>query len=245
MAVMGLHGTRLLGRLWIALVLSAGLVGVEAAETTVLSGYQAGARVWVEQTLASQVPRDTALRYEVAVGDLDSRLKLAPCGSVEYYLPTGARLWGKSRVGMRCTDGMSRWNVSWPLAVKAFAPAWVVKSPLLVGAALRDADVVRVEVDWAEDVAPVVADRADWIGQLANRALQTGQTLRQGMIKPAQVFQAGASVRVLAQGSGFQAAADAQALSAGVVGQSARVRMDNGRVTSGLVLDARTVKIDL
>ena len=69
--------------------------------------------------------------------------------------------------------------------------------------------------------------------------------MRQGMIKPAQVFQAGTQVRVVAQGSGFQVTSDGQALSAGVVGQAARVRMDNGRVMSGIVLDGRTVKLEL
>ena len=38
---------------------------------------------------------------------------------------------------------------------------------------------------------------------------------------------------------------DAQALAAGVVGQSVRLRMDSGRIVSGLVMDARTVKLDL
>jgi flagella basal body P-ring formation protein FlgA len=65
------------------------------------------------------------------------------------------------------------------------------------------------------------------------------------MVRPAQVFQAGSQVRVVAQGVGFQIAADGQALTPGVVGQSARVRMDNGRVASGLVLDVKTVRIDL
>jgi flagella basal body P-ring formation protein FlgA len=65
------------------------------------------------------------------------------------------------------------------------------------------------------------------------------------MVRAPQVFQAGAQVRVLAQGSGFLVTGEAQALSAGVVGQAARVRMDSGRVTSGTVLDARTVKIEL
>jgi flagella basal body P-ring formation protein FlgA len=65
------------------------------------------------------------------------------------------------------------------------------------------------------------------------------------MVKAAQVFQAGAQVRVLAQGPGFQVSGDAQALSAGVVGQGARVKMENGRVASGMVLDTHTVKIDL
>jgi flagellar basal body P-ring formation protein FlgA len=50
---------------------------------------------------------------------------------------------------------------------------------------------------------------------------------------------------VLAQGAGFQIVADGLALSAGVIGQSARVRMDNGRVMSGLVSDHKTVQLDL
>jgi flagella basal body P-ring formation protein FlgA len=146
---------------------------------------------------------------------------------------------------MRCIDGLSRWNVFLPVTVKAMAPAWVVRNPLPVGVAIKDADLTQIEVDWAEETASVVADRAEWLGQLANRTLATGQTLRQGMIKPAQVFQAGATIRIVAQGTGFQAASDAQALSVGVVGQLARFRMDNGRVASGVVLDGRTVKIDL
>jgi flagella basal body P-ring formation protein FlgA len=65
------------------------------------------------------------------------------------------------------------------------------------------------------------------------------------MVKPVQVFSAGAPVRVVAQGAGFQISADAQALTAGVVGQPTRVRMEGGKVSSGVVVDARTVRIDL
>jgi len=105
--------------------------------------------------------------------------------------------------------------------------------------------VVQTEVDWAEEANSVLIDPALWQGHMATRVLTTGQTLRQGMVKPAQVFQAGAMVRLVAQGAGFQVSSDAQALSAGVVGQQARVKLDNGRVSSGLVVDSRTVKIDL
>ena len=108
-----------------------------------------------------------------------------------------------------------------------------------------EADAIESEVDWAEENSPIVASPAQWVGQVAARALTTGQPLRLGMIKPAQVFQAGAQVRVIAQGAGFQITSDGQALSAGVVGQPARVRMDNGRVMMGVVLDSRTVKLDI
>jgi flagella basal body P-ring formation protein FlgA len=65
------------------------------------------------------------------------------------------------------------------------------------------------------------------------------------MVKATHVFQAGAQVRVLARGSGFEIVTSGQAISGGVIGQSARVRMDNGRVMTGMVADSRTVRMDL
>ena len=208
--------------------------------------YQRVALQWARVAAKDAVPTSAVpLKLEVAVGGLDPRLRLAPCGNVEAYLPPGARLWGHSRVGLRCVDGMTKWNVSLPLTVKATGKAWVVRTAVANGAILSQSDVVEAEVDWAEDTNPVVQGAENWLGQVATRPLTTGQTLRQGMVRPAQVFQPGALIRVVAEGVGFQASADAQALSAGVVGQQARVRMDNGRVTSGVVLDSHTVKVEL
>jgi flagella basal body P-ring formation protein FlgA len=227
-------------------------MGVFMLSTTAMAQQQPGTefqditQTWLRSAVASAQPAGpAALRMDVTVGSLDSRLKLAACGNIEPYLPPGSRLWGKTRIGLRCVDGMSRWNVSLPVTVNAFGKAWVIKGQVPAGTALTAADVVEVEVNWAEEVSPVLRDPALWMGQIATRLLTTGQTLRQGMVKPAQVFQAGAQVRVLAQGVGFQVTSDAQALSAGVVGQPARVRMENGRVTSGTVLDTRTVQVDL
>lgn len=215
------------------------------AQEMALGDLQALAQRWVRDAVAKTNADTPGLRMESTVGALDSRLRLAVCGNVEPYIPPGARLWGRNRVGLRCVDGMGRWNVSLPVVVKAMGPAWVLKGQVSPGAVLGESDVVESEVDWAEEPTAVLQDRALWVGQTTTRVLVAGQALRQGMVKPAQVFQAGASVRVVAQGPGFQVSSDAQALSAGVVGQSARVKMDNGRVTSGTVLDMRTVKIDL
>jgi flagella basal body P-ring formation protein FlgA len=227
-------------------------MGVFMLSTTAMAQQQPGTefqditQTWLRSAVASAQPAGpAALRMDVTVGSLDSRLKLAACGNIEPYLPPGSRLWGKTRIGLRCVDGMSRWNVSLPVTVNAFGKAWVIKGQVPAGTALTAADVVEVEVNWAEEASPVLRDPGLWMGQIATRLLTTGQTLRQGMVKPAQVFQAGAQVRVLAQGVGFQVTSDAQALSAGVVGQPARVRMENGRVTSGTVLDTRTVQVDL
>lgn len=201
---------------------------------------------WLDNAVSSVRPSGVMpLRTEVVVGELDSRLRLAPCAKVEPYVPVGTRLWGKTRLGLRCLDGVAKWNVFLPVTIRAYGAAWVIKGPVAPGAVLTESDAIEAEVDWAEEASPIVANPAQWVGQVASRALTTGQALRQGMVKPAQVFQAGVQVRVVAQGAGFQISSDGQALSAGVVGQPARVRMDNGRVMTGVVLDGRTVKLEM
>lgn len=199
---------------------------------------------WLDDAVArSQSASTAALRMEVSVGSLDSRLRLAPCTHVEPYIPVGLRLWGRTRLGLRCTDGGGRWNVFLPVTVKAFGPAWVLRDNVVAGTVLTPADAIEAEADWAADASPVVADPAQWVGQTASRSLVAGQPLRQSMVKPAQVFSAGAQVRVVAQGPGFEVASDAQAMTPGVVGQTVRVRMDNGRIATGVVQDLRTVRL--
>jgi flagella basal body P-ring formation protein FlgA len=201
---------------------------------------------WLNDAVATAGDAGVApLRMEVVVGELDRRLRLAPCDRVEPYIPAGMRLWGKTRLGLRCLAGSAKWNVFLPVTVKAYGTAWVVKGNVAPGAVLTEADAIESEVDWAEEASPIVASPSQWVGQVAVRALTTGQALRQGLLRPAQVFQAGTQVRVLAQGAGFQITSDGQALSAGVVGQPARVRMDNGRVMVGVVLDGRTVRLEI
>jgi len=208
--------------------------------------YQMLAQQWVGGVVSgAQSDTTTAFRFDVRVGKLDSRLKLAPCGKVEPYLHPGSRLWGTTRIGLQCADGVSRWNVSLPVTVSAFGKAWVIRDQVAVGAKLTEADVMEAEVDWALESAKVLKDKSLWLGQLTTRVLHTGQTLREGMVRPAQVFQAGTQVRVVARGSGFEVSSDGQALSAGVVGQIARVKMENGRIASGVVLDVRTVRIEI
>ncbi len=203
-------------------------------------------QAWVEKAVADARPNGAApLRMVVQVGALDSRLSLAPCAQVEPYMPPGARLWGKTRIGLRCIDGASRWNVFLPVQVQAFGQTWVIRSDVPAGAALALDDAVMAEVDWAQEDQSVLADPELWVGQTATRGLRTGQVLRRGMVKPSQVFQAGSMVRIVAKGPGFSVTSGGQALSAGVVGEMARVRVDNGRVVSGLVLDMRTVQVNL
>lgn len=200
-------------------------------------------KAWLESAVATS--NTAALRMQVVVGELDSRLHLAPCARIEPYIPPGARLWGATRLGLRCLEGSARWNVFLPVTVRAFGTAWVLKSNIAAGTAVAADDALASEVDWAQQASPIVANAAQWVGQVATRSLVAGEALRQNMLRPAKVFQAGSQVRVLASGNGFEVTSDAQAISDGVIGQPARVRISNGRILSGVVQDNRTVKLEI
>jgi flagellar basal body P-ring formation protein FlgA len=203
------------------------------------------ARAFVAPALAAALPPGNggaALRPEVVFGTLDSRLRLAPCARVQAHLPPGTRLWGRSRIGLRCVDGPTRWNVFLPVTVRAWGPAWVLRHPVAAGSTLSADDAELAEIDWAEQAAPVLAAPALWVGQQAAHALLAGQALRQTMVRPAQVFAAGSPVRVVHAGAGFEVAISGEALGPGLPGQAVRVRLHGGRVVSGLVRDAQTVE---
>ena len=90
-----------------------------------------------------------AVRVVIEAGKLDPRLRLAPCERIEPYLPPGARAWGRTRVGLRCVQGPSPWNVYLPVTVKVFAPAWVAVAALPAGTVLQAQALQEAEVDWA------------------------------------------------------------------------------------------------
>ena len=200
---------------------------------------------WLSDALTRAPASGTPLRMEVVVGELDSRLRLAPCARVEPYLPPGAKLWGRMRLGLRCVQGATPWNVFLPVTVKAFGPAWVLVGNVAPGAPLSASDAMESEVDWAAEAAPVAASPDQWVGQVASRQLVAGQALRQSMFRAPHLVRAGAQVKVVARGPGYAVSAAGQALTAAGAGETVRVRMDNGRVVSGLVSESGTIEVAL
>lgn len=184
-------------------------------------------------------------RVEVSVGQLDPRLHLAPCQHVDTYVPEGLRLWGKSRVGLRCTQGSVKWNVYLPITIKVFGKALVAKGNLAAGAVLGADDLTLAEVDLAEDNSAAVARPDMAVGRLLARPLKPGQSVRLSHLKVRQWFNAGDTVTVSAVGDGFSVSGEGQALTNGIEGQPVRVRTEGGRVVSGQAVGDRRVEMPL
>ncbi|WP_310737654.1 flagellar basal body P-ring formation chaperone FlgA [Mitsuaria sp. WAJ17] len=194
---------------------------------------------------ASQLNREfgASARVMVELGQADPRLRLAPCQRAEPYLLPGMKLWGRSRIGLRCVEGTSRWNVSLPLTVHVFAPALVAAGPLDNGTTLSAEHLRLAEVDIAADQGGVFTDMAALLGRSLARPVQAGEALRSGSLKQRQWFAAGTQVKVTARGAGFAIAGEGQALGQGLDGQDVRVRFENGRTVTGRAVGEREVEV--
>ena len=194
---------------------------------------------------AARVAGSPGLRLQVRVGQLDPRLRLAPCHAVLPYLPAGTRLWGTTRIGLRCTDGAVRWNVFLPIQVDVFGTALVAAAPLAAGAVIAADDLRSAEVNLASSPAPVLTRQALAIGRTLARPLAAGDTLRASDLRPRQWFAAGDTVRVVATGTGWRISGEGLALAAGLEGQAVRVRTESGRIVSGVAVAERVIEVAL
>jgi flagella basal body P-ring formation protein FlgA len=202
------------------------------------------------QAEAGRLVRDatkpaSGLRVEVEVGRLDPRLKLAPCDKVQTYLPPGFSAWGKTRVGLRCLQGATKWNVYLPITVKVFGRALVAAAALPAGAVLAANDLHEAEVDLAADRSNAVMLPADALGRHLARSLAPGESLRAADLRARQWFAAGDTVSVVALGPGFAVHGEGQAVTPGLDGAAVRVRVDNGRIVTGTAVGERRVEIRL
>jgi flagellar basal body P-ring formation protein FlgA len=196
-------------------------------------------------TLAAARHASPGRRIEVAVGAFDPRLRLAPCQRAEPFLPDMARLWGRSRIGLRCAQGGPAWRVFVPVTVKVFGPAVVAVAALPVGRVITPADLAQAEVDLAEEATNAFTDPAAAVGRALLRPLAAGQAVRQAHLRARVWFAAGDEVKVIARGAGFSATGAAQALTPGIEGQPARVKTESGRIVSGRAVAQGTIDLSL
>lgn len=172
-------------------------------------------------------------RVEAAAGTPDPRLRLAPCTTVEAFLPAGMRAWGRTRVGLRCKEG-AVWSVTVPVTVKVFARAAVAAQALPAGTVLDDTLLKTAEIDWAAMPAPVQPQVDALRGRALARPLAAGDAVTAADLRVRQYFVAGETVRLVAQGPGFAISSEAQALTPGLEGQPARARTEGGRIVTGM-----------
>jgi flagella basal body P-ring formation protein FlgA len=238
---------------WWALCVFAALLspGVQAqglANGTEVTPLQSEVQALLKQQAQASVGKGAEAkpwRIEFEMGQLDPRLKLAPCDKVRAYLPEGSRMWGRTRVGLRCEQGAVRWNVYWPVTIKVWGQALIAVVPLRPGTAVGPSDLRMSEVDLAASPSPALVNPADIVGRSVMRGIDPGQAIRQDDVRPRRWFAVGETVRLNVVGSGFQVAGEGMAMAPGDEGRCARIRTENGRIVCGMPVGERLAEIAL
>ena len=196
-----------------------------------------------------QMARDSAgraglgqARIEVEVGSLDPRLKLAPCQRIEPYLPAGLPVWGRTRIGLKCTQGSKLWNVTLPVTVHVWSRSLVTQTALAAGTPLAAEHFTEAEVDLAAAPGLPISQPGLAIGRTLSRPVAAGTALRQTDLKARQWFAAGETVRVVAVGPGWQVVTEGEAMNPGLEGQTVRIRTESGRLLQGRPVGDRQVE---
>ncbi|RZJ08706.1 MAG: hypothetical protein EOP39_13210, partial [Rubrivivax sp.] len=169
------------------------LAGLNAQSQTVLDP-ELVERVRVLAETAARATAPPGTRVAVEIGALAPNLRLAPCRQVQPYLPPGMAAWGKSRIGLRCVDGVARWNVTLPVRVAVFGRAVVAAGPLPAGVNLSQDQLALADIDIAAERGAVFTDAAQLVGRTLARPLGAAEAVRAPALKTRQWFAAGETV---------------------------------------------------
>lgn len=181
-------------------------------------------------------------KVSIAIGNLDSRLKLAACPTPEAFLPNGSRVWGKTTIGVRCTVP-SPWTVYITATVKVIGDYVVAAAPLAQGQLIGPSDIATVQGDLTSLPPGVVTETSEAIGHTASISLPLGAPLRDNALRAQQAVRQGQMVRLVSAGPGFRVTAEARALASGAEGQLVQAKTGSGQVVSGIAKAGGVVEV--
>lgn len=190
--------------------------------------------------------RDTAMAFALAqtkgipgkvsiqVDDIDKRVVLRACSSLEAFLPAGAQLNGNSTVGVRCNDKKG-WSVFVPVTVKISVNLLTTNKTLQQGKILTADDLGQQA---SETLQPgTLTDPSQAIGKVIKFGVGKGQLLRQDMLRDPYTVYQGQTVPLQVTGQGFSIRSEGKALNNAAEGQVATARTAAGQTVSGTVRD--------
>jgi flagella basal body P-ring formation protein FlgA len=188
-------------------------------------------RTVVEQYLQTQTAGLPG-QVTIKVGQVDPRTSLASCPAPEAFQQPGARAWGKTTVGVRCT-APSPWTVYIQATVNVVADYVAAAVPLAQGQPVDAGQLVMMKGDIAAMPNGIITDMAQAIGRTPTASLPAGTPLRMDTLKSKPVVQQGQTVRLLSKGTNFSVSAEARAINNAGEGQVAQARTQSGTVVSG------------
>lgn len=182
-------------------------------------------------------------KVTVKVGAVDPRLSLASCPAPEAFQQPGARPWGKTTVGVRCTA--PAWTIFLQAQVTVIADYVTAAVPLAQGQAIDAGQLTTMQGDIAAMPNGIVTDMAQAIGRTPIVSLPAGAPLRLDSLKSKPVVQQNQAVRIVSRGENFSVSGEGKAIGNAGEGQVVQVRTPRGAIISGTARMGGIVEVAL
>ena len=182
-------------------------------------------------------------KVSVKIGAVDPRLSLAACPAPEAFQQPGARPWGNTTVGVRCTAPV--WNVFLQAQVSVLADYVTAAVPLAQGQAIDASQLATVQGDIAAMPNGIITDMGQAIGRTPTVSLPAGAPLRLDSLKSKPVVQQNQAVRIVSSGENFSVSGEGKAIGNAGEGQIVQVRTARGTIVSGTARTGGIVEVAL
>jgi flagella basal body P-ring formation protein FlgA len=165
-------------------------------------------------------------KVNIQVANIDPRTSLSACDALEAFMPNGAKMIGKTSIGVRCNEKPG-WSVFVQASIKVSADFLVANRPLSQGLVLSADDFSVQSGELGQPGILSAPEQA--IGKTLKFALGTGQVLRLDMLRPDFVIRQGQTVQLYVRTNNFVVSSEGQAMNDATAGQSVRIKTAAGQ----------------
>ena len=165
------------------------------------------------------------------------------CESPQVFLPSGAKLSGRTLIGINCTQENKPIFVN--ADIRITTSVLVANRPLHTKSQIDRSDLIEKKVDITNYAYGVITNYEQIIGKITKRPLPSGLPIRLDDLQSNEALTAGETVNVLYVGQGFKVASQGKVINGADLGQYVQVRMMSGQIVNGVVKSQKTVEISL
>jgi flagella basal body P-ring formation protein FlgA len=164
---------------------------------------------------------------------------------LDAFLPPGARLNGKTTVGVRCS-GSQPWKIFVPSTLVLYENVLTVSRTIVRGETLGLADLTVVSKEVSAANQAYIHDLQQAVGLIAKRSIPAGKILTAHMVQAPRMVRAGQEVILLATTPQLEVRMKGKALADGSKGDIIRVRnLRSKRVVEGVVTHTGVVRVSM
>ena len=215
-------------------------VGNGAATMETIATIEKAAHSYVESLLPS------GSDSQVTVLPIDSRLRLAQCGSaLSAQLPPGTNLTARATVDVSCA-GPVHWSVYVPVVIESRIAVLVLKHAVARQSRLTADDVTLESRRMAGTVTAYLGSVSELAGRTVRRPLPLGTALSVEMFDADTVIHRGQEVTLVAGGGAIEIRASGRAMTDAPAGARIQVQnLSSMTVVEGVVESADVVRVAL